>query len=270
MRSNLTRPRRIGAVAAALALTVSLAACGGDDDDDAASSASDTTEAAEGDDSVTDTPEAGEETSEYCALVLETFEQDSPPNAEQLAQYQELAPAEIADPVAIAAPALLEAGDDTVALFNAIAQDETEEAVEAINEFETAECGVEHDPAPDDEIDAAAARVDVAATEYEFTDPQPLTAGATSFVLTNNGAQTHFLAIVKLAEGATLDEALQSDDDSLIEGFWSSGLAAPGGADEEVVNVELESGTYGLACFIPDVDGEPHAVKGMVLEVTVP
>ncbi len=267
MRRHSTLTRRLSVAVLALVLVSGLAACGGDDDDDDA--ATDET-AADADDATDETTaEAEEAVSPYCALAVEAFEQDSPPTAEQLAEFQELAPDDIAEQVAIVVPPLLAAGDDSVAFLNAFAEDDVEEAVEDINAFENAECGTEHDPGSDEELDPAAARVDVNAVDYEFQWEGLLTAGPTSFVLTNAGAEAHFLLIVKLAEGVTLDAALESEDGTGIEGEWASGLAAPGGEDEEVVNVELEPGNYGMLCFISDADGTDHASLGMAQEFTV-
>ncbi|MDZ4825079.1 MAG: hypothetical protein SGJ13_01275 [Actinomycetota bacterium] len=255
----------------ALALVSGLAACGGDDDDDDAATDETTAEADDATDETTDetTAEAEEAASPYCALALEMFGQDSFPTPDQLEQAQELAPAEIAEQVAIAVPALAATGEDSVAFFNAFAEDDVEEAIEDINEFENVECGTEHEPASDEELDPAAARVDVNAVDYEFEFTEPIAAGPTSFVLTNTGAEAHFLLVLKLAEGVTLDQALESEDDTSIEGEWTSGLAAPGGEDEEVVNVELEPGNYGMLCFVSDADGTPHATLGMAQEFTV-
>ena len=45
-----------------------------------------------------------------------------------------------------------------------------------------------------------------------FDMPDTLDAGRTSFVLTNQGHEAHFLEIAKLAEGVTLEQALAADD----------------------------------------------------------
>jgi hypothetical protein len=209
----------------------------------------------------------------YCALVVEMFGQESTPTAEQLTRYQELAPAEIADAVAAAAPPLAEAGDDMVAFFSTYAVDDVETAVAQIDAFENEACGVEHeDPSPPPgstrEIEDGAARVDVVASDYAFQVPT-VEAGRTSFVLTNQGHEAHFLLVVKLAEGVTLEQAMASNDDSMIEGAWETGLAAPDGTDEEAITFDVEPGTYGALCFIPAPDGTPHAFMGMQTEFTV-
>src|SRR5262245_36691218 len=235
---------------------LALAACGDDDDDAADQAPAATTEAPaaateapattaaattaapatteapattaaadSADDAATATTEVAADP--YCALAEEIAMQESPPSAEQLTRYQELAPPEIADAVATLAPALITAGDDMVAFYAAFAEDDAESASAQIDAYETEACGIAHDDgAPPDgtalEVEDGAARVDVTATDYAFDVPA-VEAGRTSFVLTNQGHEAHFLYIVKLADGVTLDEAMQaSDPTGVIEGEWET------------------------------------------------
>ena len=294
------KPRMLIALGAAAALT--LAACG-DDDDDAASEATTTAPAATtaapatteaptttAAPTTTESPATTEAsataedtgTSEgtattddpYCALVMEMYEQETPPSAEQLGQYQEIAPEEIQGAVSVAVGPLVAAGEDMVAFFATYAEDDVEQAIEEINAFEDETCGTDHgDTTPPEgasrDIEPDAARIDVVATDYAFDIPA-VEAGRTSFVLTNDGHEAHFLLLVKLAEGVTLEQAMASEDPTgMIEGEWETGLAAPGGEDEEVITFDLEPGTYGALCFISGPDGTPHAFMGMQKEFTV-
>lgn len=267
---------RWGAVAAALALVV--VGCGGDDDDEDAST--DTT-AATADDSTDDTAadDGGDqgELTELCALATEMDEQEDFPSAEQLQQYKELAPDDIADAVNTAADPLIAADGDLPAFFAAFADDDVAAAVDDINAFETEECGIDHADdglAPgDDEAADGATVVDVVASEYtfEFGD---IAAGNTSFRLTNEGEEAHFLIVMKLADGHTLDEALSSEGDPEEEGITEdptgeTALAAPGGEDEEFLTLDLVPGDYAMVCFIPGPDGTPHAFSGMAVPFTV-
>jgi hypothetical protein len=296
----MMKTRMILATAAAAALT--LAACG--DDDDTASEATTvpatteapattaaattaapattaatteapaTTEAsASGDASSTGGGTATDDP--YCALALEMDSQESLPTAEQLTQAQELAPPELQEAASIAAPPLIAAGDDPVAFFAAYAQDDVEQAVEQLNAYEDANCGTDHgsNEPPEGasrEVEPDATTVDVVASDYMFDMADTLDAGRTSFVLTNQGHEAHFLEIVKLAEGVTIEQALAAEDPSeMIEGDWSTGLAAPDGVDDEVITFDLEPGNYAALCFISGPDGTPHAFMGMQKEFTV-
>lgn len=63
---------------------------------------------------------------------------------------------------------------------------------------------------------------------------------------------------------------MQAEDPSgMLEGDWSTNLAAPGGEDDEVITFDLEPGNYAALCFIPGPDGTPHAFMGMQKEFTV-
>ena len=260
---------------ACTALVLFAAACGDDDD-----STSATTVAPADTESPTDTGAPSGENAETCALAEEmAASEDFIPSTDQLEQYKSLAPDEIADQVNTAADALIAANGDMVAFFAAYANDDVENAIHDIDAWETENCGIDHsDDAPElaegasTEIEDDANRVDVVATDYAFDIPATLEAGRTSFVLTNDGKEAHFLLIVKLAEGVTLDEAMAVEDpEGMIEGEWETvGLAAPGGEDEETITFDLEPGTYGALCFIPGPDGQtPHAFMGMQLEFTV-
>ena len=81
--------------------------------------------------------------------------------------------------------------------------------------------------------------------------PDTLDAGRTSFVLTNDGHEAHFLLVVKLAEGVTLEQALRREDDADDRGRLETGLAAPGGEDDEVITFDLEPGNYGARVLRP-------------------
>ena len=150
-------------------------------------------------------PSTGRATSDVCTLAGEMYQQDSLPSVEQLQRYQQLAPDEIAGPVMQVTEALIADGGDPISFFKIIADDDNEAAIAEIDAFEEKTCGIPHseDTALPDgatrELEPDAARVDVHATDYAFHigDVAP---GRTSFVLTNDGAETHELLIVKLAD----------------------------------------------------------------------
>lgn len=260
---------------AALALGMVLAACGDDDEDAGGSPA--TTAASGSDETTTTAGGAGGEHAELCALAQEMFDQEDFPTADQVRQYQELAPEEIADAVAVAAPVVIENEDDPAAMLAAFADDEVEAAIAEIDQFEDENCGTTHENpgvAPE-EPEAGAAVVEVVASDYTFALPESIAAGRTSFVMTNDGQEAHFLALARIVEGHTMQEALEFEGDPEEAGMieevegGETGLAAPGGEDAEVATVDLAPGTYAAVCFIPGPDGTPHAFMGMAVEFTV-
>lgn len=126
------------AIAGSLAVTL-LAACG--EDETAETTAS----------TVADEAADGETTGDveaFCDLATELV--GVTPTAEQVARYADLAPAEIAEPAAVFATAFAAASGDLDAVF---AAPDVAEAVEAISQFESDECGISQ-PGPPAEIPA--------------------------------------------------------------------------------------------------------------------
>ena len=251
----------VRAAAPVLTLSLVLAACG-DDKDDAA----------------TDTTQSAADHGKLCALAKTMFEQEDFPSAAQIKQYTKLAPAELEDAVSIAGPPIIAADGNPAKFFAGIADDDVEAATHEIDAWETENCGIEHDaPTPKEAttIDPDAARVDVTAKEYTFDFDTDVSAGRVSFVMTNAGKETHFMSFTKINDGHTLAEALayeggDPEDAGIVSDAGpDSGLAAPGGKDEEVVTGDLEPGSYAMLCFIPGPDGQPHAFKGMAVPFTV-
>jgi hypothetical protein len=136
-----TAPRRSPGwpIAAALVIaSLACAACAGDDD----GSASTTDLAA------------------FCAKAAETNQPGTLPTPELLAEYQALAPDEIADPVAVLVEAFA-AGDDPAAAFS---DPDVVAAIEQITEFESEQCGLEPpQPGAADGPDAESTTTDSAA-----------------------------------------------------------------------------------------------------------
>jgi hypothetical protein len=101
--------------------------------------------------------------------------------------------------------------------------------------------------------------------------PDSIPAGPTLFRFTDDGKQLHHMTIVKLEQGKTL-----ADFTALPPGpfpAWAVFMGGPntptphGGQDEDVV--DLSPGQYAVICVIPDSDGKPHMMKGMVKALTV-
>lgn len=113
--------------------------------------------------------------------------------------------------------------------------------------------------------------VNVVAREYQFEMPDSLPAGPTLFHFTNDGSQLHHVTLVKLEQGKTL-----ADFTALPPGpppTWVVFMGGPntpmpkGGQNEAVV--DLSPGNYAVICVIPNADGKPHMMKGMIKALTV-
>jgi uncharacterized cupredoxin-like copper-binding protein len=112
------------------------------------------------------------------------------------------------------------------------------------------------------------------AKEYAFSGPKQVKAGLTELTLTNKGMEDHQLALFRMHDGVTPGEVLAALGQKGLDagaqyGEW---VAGPNGASAGVtasVVTDLEPGKYIVACVIPDATGTPHAMKGMLTDLTV-
>lgn len=140
--------------------------------------------------------------------------------------------------------------------------------------------------------------VDVAAVDYAFRMPGEIPSGWTTFRLTNEGEEPHFMILWKLPEGKTLqahlDEvvpAFAMAYDSLLAGAvdraganeilarelpaWFADVDPMGGpgiltpGEVGSATVDLEPGTYVVECYIKTAEDEFHGELGMIRALTV-
>jgi len=137
----------------------------------------------------------------------------------------------------------------------------------------TASSGAAHPSGATPTITEAAPDVHLELSEYGFKLSKPLTAGKHVIHVMNYGAQEHEAVMMKLAPGKTMKDA-----DAWFEGGMKGpapimpapGMAALGKGRTGTFTATLTPGTYGLICYVPDAkDGKPHAMHGMVQEITV-
>lgn len=114
----------------------------------------------------------------------------------------------------------------------------------------------------------------VQATEYSFSAPDSLPGGLTTIRLTDTGKEPHEVQLFRLNSGVTTDQfqtALKNPNPAEVLKLTTAdgGVAAvdPGGTAESVM--DLLPGQYYLVCFLPDANGIPHLVHGMVKPLTV-
>ncbi|MEZ4561848.1 MAG: hypothetical protein R2853_03865 [Thermomicrobiales bacterium] len=133
--------------------------------------------------------------------------------------------------------------------------------------------------------------------EMDFSLPDHLPGGPQLWQVTNTGGMLHEIAIFPTPEGATPEQVQEAVSAELAAEFggdpaasraaidalggawvgWSSDLVAGVGVlspqATTLAQVNLEPGTYGAVCFIPEPNsGIPHLMMGMtaVFEVTEP
>ena len=123
---------------------------------------------------------------------------------------------------------------------------------------------------------APTADVVVDLVDFNFAIPAEIEAGPKVWQISNKGEQWHEMAIVKLSEGATVDDVLamlQSEEET--EGpppFEDIAFWAPNSPGETgYVTWDLPAGEYTVICFLPDLAGDmtSHAAHGMVATLTV-
>ena len=175
--------------------------------------------------------------------------------------------------------------DDT-----AVGADDTSETTEAEGDHdEEMEEEMEGNPcapdAPDDalppaeELEADATPVTITAKEYEFVGTDALAAGGTfGITFENDGKEIHEFALSRLADDETrpVDEILASGEEPEMTEV-AFGMACPG--ESTTFNAEMtEPGRYVAVCFVPvgttaetteEPSGPPHAMQGMVAEITI-
>ena len=84
--------------------------------------------------------------------------------------------------------------------------------------------------------------------------------------------QEHEVVIVKLGAGKQPRDFAVWGEKQIGEppGTLHGGVSGIMPGDRVYLEVDLEPGTYGLICFVPDrKDGKGHYVHGMVKKVTV-
>lgn len=117
--------------------------------------------------------------------------------------------------------------------------------------------------------------VDVDAKDFTFEMPDTIPSGWVDIALHNRGAQEHQIAFVKLGS-MTFEHlkarAASTDLNNIPSGtVFAGGPNAAGPGQTVTATVHLDAGTYAVFCVIPDFAGDqkPHAVHGMIKQITV-
>lgn len=167
------------------------------------------------------------------------------------------APAELTEPVTTAVEGTRAGNDDSP---------EVDEALGTINQFVADNCGY---PV-----------YDVTGREYEFTGvPSTVDTGVNLFRFTNEGAELHEMAILRIKGDESIEELLELPErqaEKKIQ-FMGGTFAEQNGTGIAYVDFK-KPGRYAAVCFIPvgtvdpeaePPEGPPHAAEGMVAEFEV-
>jgi hypothetical protein len=128
--------------------------------------------------------------------------------------------------------------------------------------------------AASDEIPSGATSVDLALSEFAFDFDQAdiPDGGNIAFRVRNVGAQVHEVAVVAIAEGATLEESLEAVFAEQAAPVGLKVFIVPGQTVDMAFEAPLAPGKYALVCFFPDTSDPnftAHIEKGMLAEFEV-
>ncbi len=120
------------------------------------------------------------------------------------------------------------------------------------------------------------ADLNVDLVDFAFVMPTEIKSGPQTWQITNKGTQWHEMAIIKLADGSTIDDVMamifSEEESSGPPPFEMVGGWTPMGAGQTVyTTMDLPPGEYTVLCFLPDLNSDfsPHLTHGMVATLTV-
>ncbi len=109
--------------------------------------------------------------------------------------------------------------------------------------------------------------------DFHFTMPAEVKAGKQVWKVVNNGPQPHEIALVRLADGKTLEDiyawyAKPEGPQPFSMAGGMQAISSVGGSG--FINLDLKPGNYVAICDIPDpASGKTHSELGMVMPFTV-
>jgi ketosteroid isomerase-like protein len=111
-------------------------------------------------------------------------------------------------------------------------------------------------------------RIDL--TEFALGVSGALTAGPHVIRINNQGTQQHEAYLVRLNEGVTVDQYLNTPPTEPPPAVGLGGITGIMPGAHQYVSLWLEPGHYALFCFLPDpASHAPHFALGMIQEFTV-
>lgn len=117
------------------------------------------------------------------------------------------------------------------------------------------------------------ADVEIKLVDYGFDISKPITAGKHIVkVSVVDAPQPHEVFMARLAPGKTAYDLLAwlEKEEGPPPGVPAGGTSMIGVGGSNTLTVDFKPGEYALLCFMPDYkDGKPHAMHGMVRQITV-
>jgi hypothetical protein len=107
-------------------------------------------------------------------------------------------------------------------------------------------------------------------TEFALGLSGSIAAGPHVIRFNNLGRQVHEAYLVKLNDGVTAEQYLNTPPTEAPPALSLGGITGIAPGARQYINVTLEPGHYALFCFFPDPNSHaPHFVLGMAQEFTV-
>jgi hypothetical protein len=117
---------------------------------------------------------------------------------------------------------------------------------------------------------AAASEIAVTADEYSFELSDTPAAGQATFSLENVGEEPHVLILVKLAEDATAEEAIQAQGRKGTAEMLGELEAGPGETAEGTIDADLTAGNFLMVCPVQTKQSkQPHFALGQQEEFEI-
>ncbi len=118
---------------------------------------------------------------------------------------------------------------------------------------------------------APAADEVVSLSDYSFALSQPLTAGQHTIKVETAPGQPHELVLIRLDPGKTAKDLLawMPKMQGKPPGHVLGGASPSASGSPVYVSIDLVPGKYVLICFLPDKDGKPHFMHGMMQTVDI-
>lgn len=108
-------------------------------------------------------------------------------------------------------------------------------------------------------------------SDYAFAVPN-IAAGSHTFHIVNEGTKTHEVQLIRLNDGVTSQQylaAMAPGAKGPPPGAFNGGPGALRPGLDNYWTVTFTPGNYLMVCFVPDADGVPHVMKGMIRELTI-
>lgn len=108
--------------------------------------------------------------------------------------------------------------------------------------------------------------------DFAFDAPDSITAGWTTFRLTNDGPNLHHIQLVRLDSGKTAAQLVDAMKNPGPPPRWAAFVGGPNAPNPGATidgTFNLQPGHYALICLVDIPDNIPHFTKGMAHDLTV-